>query len=177
MNVQVGPIHEPGDGAQDPLRTASISQGFEELVRSHEDLLRSRAGRKPGGLHFDVVIVGSGYGGAIAAAELAGCVDNESGEKISVCVLERGSEYLTGMFPSRLADLPSHVRFSTPGSTRAQGRRTGIFDLRLGGDVNALVANGLGGGSLINAGVMATPDAKVFDVWPEEFHHEADRVG
>ncbi len=34
----------------------------------------------------------------------------------------------------------------------------GLFDLRLGDDVNVLVANGLGGGSLINAGVMLEPD-------------------
>ena len=38
---------------------------------------------------FDAVIVGSGYGGAMAAAELAGRRDAK-GHPLRVCVLERG---------------------------------------------------------------------------------------
>ena len=50
------------------------------------------------------------------------------------------------------------------------GSRTGLFDFRLGSDIHVLVGCGLGGGSLINAGVALRPDARVFadPAWPEE---------
>ena len=48
---------------------------------------------------FDVIIVGSGYGGSMALHELAGYGrDNES---LRIALLERGNEYLPGAFPSR----------------------------------------------------------------------------
>ncbi|MES2019588.1 MAG: alkaline phosphatase D family protein [Pseudomonadota bacterium] len=106
-------------------------------------------------IDFDVLIVGSGYGGAVAAAGLAGC--GERGSVVRVCVLERGKEYLPGSFPGRMSDLAGHVRYSTPNGAAPTGEREGLFDVRVGGDVSALVANGLGGGSLINAGVMVRP--------------------
>jgi choline dehydrogenase-like flavoprotein len=50
--------------------------------------------------------------------------------------------------------------------------REGLFDLRIGRHVSALLANGLGGGSLINAGVLVEPDADVFKKnWPQDFAH------
>ena len=108
-----------------------------------------------------MVIVGSGYGASVAAQQLAGMTTktaNGGSRSISVCVLERGAEYLPGMFPSALADMPAHVRSSEQASGRVMGKREGLFDIRLGADVSALVANGLGGGSLINAGVLLEPD-------------------
>src|SRR6188508_2024683 len=50
------------------------------------------------------------------------------------------------------------------------GLRTGLFDFRLGADIHVLVGCGLGGGSLINAGVALKPDPRVFSdaVWPDE---------
>jgi choline dehydrogenase-like flavoprotein len=139
-------------------KTAWLSRGFEELLRELE---------KPQlrGYVFDVIVVGSGYGGAIAAAELAGCTDAD-GRRVSVCVLERGREYLSGMFPSRFAEVPLHVRFSTERTPAPRGRREGLFDIRLGADVSAILANGLGGGSLINAGVMERPDPAALRGWP-----------
>ena len=49
------------------------------------------------------------------------------------------------------------------------GSRTGLYDFRLGTDIHVLVGCGLGGGSLINAGVGLRPDARVFadQAWPE----------
>jgi choline dehydrogenase-like flavoprotein len=46
-----------------------------------------------------------------------------------------------------------------------------LFDLRIGKDVSALLGNGLGGGSLINAGVLAHPDPGVLrrSPWPAQF--------
>ena len=107
--------------------------------------------------HFDVVIVGSGYGGAVAAAELS------SRTGLRICVLERGQEYLPGMFPSRLAELPGHLRFSTVGNPKPRGNVEGLFDLRMGEGAGALVANGLGGGSLINGAVMEKPKFGTFN--------------
>jgi cholesterol oxidase len=133
-----------------PRATAWLSEGLECLVQ--------RIGPEPSraGTDFDVVVVGSGYGGAIAASSLAGRGGTD-GRVTSVCVLERGKEYLPGAFPSRMADLAGHVRFSTEGTIGPRGAREGLFDVRIGSDVSALVANGLGGGSLINAGVMVEP--------------------
>src|SRR5205085_1247426 len=51
----------------------------------------------------------------------------------------------------------------------------GLFDLRVGGDVNVVLANGLGGGSLINAGVMAAPLPEVLQHprWPDGIRQDA----
>src|SRR4051812_1869339 len=73
---------------------------------------------------IDVLIVGSGYGGAMAAAELAGReVLEKNGERraIRVCVLERGREYAPGMFPSSLQELPPHVRIHRGGQDQVLG--------------------------------------------------------
>jgi cholesterol oxidase len=109
---------------------------------------------------YDVVVVGSGYGGGVAASRLA-----RAGQR--VCVIERGKEFLTGEFPSRLPELRRELQLN--GGTMRSGSRTGLFDFRLGTDIHVLVGCGLGGGSLINAGVGLRPDARVFadNAWPE----------
>ena len=163
-NADSEAVRKEGDAAP----TAWISRGFEELVARRD---REPA---PDTVDCDVLIVGSGYGGAIAAARLAGTKD-ASGRKQSVFVLERGREYLPGMFPPRMSDLAGHVRFSADGAGCARGEREGLFDVRIGVDVGAVVANGLGGGSLINAGVMAKPGEEVFKrrAWPKQIRDES----
>lgn len=147
---------EPGDPKIG--KTAWLSQGLEELLHELEHTARDSPPV------FDVLIVGSGYGGAVAAAELAGC--SQAGARVSVCVLERGREYLPGMFPARMAELPVHVRFTAAGSGRPRGRLDGLFDVRVGPDVNAILGSGLGGGSLVNAGIMARPNPDAYRSWP-----------
>ena len=129
------------------------------LSRDFSDLIRKQKQNKE---IYDIVIVGSGYGGAMAAAKLAGA-KNKEGQPISICVLERGKEYLPGSFPSQMAELPGHVRFTGPDAKEPTGNGDGLFDVRIGEDVCALLANGLGGGSLINAAVMAEPAWGTFD--------------
>jgi cholesterol oxidase len=140
-----------------------LAQGLEVLL---EEI--ARAPGSEGEPHFDIVIIGSGYGGAIAASRLAG-TKNDAGAPLRIAVLERGKEYLPGMFPSGLSTLAGHARFTNPWGKEPVGRREGLFDIRMGADINALVANGLGGGSLINAGVMEKPTPEVFDQrWPTQ---------
>lgn len=147
-----------------------LSQGAEELVRQCAE----SAG---GDFDCDVLIVGSGYGGAVAAARLAGRSvrdPDESVRKARVWLLERGLEHLPGQFPSRFSELAGHIRFSTPDAPAPRGRPEGLFDLRLGTDVSVLLGNGLGGGSLINASVMERPAESVFDEgWPQDIAHDA----
>jgi cholesterol oxidase len=142
------------------LKRPGLSHGAEVLVR----LLEEGANKS---FDCDVLIVGSGYGGAVAAARLAGSTVKGNGEKARVWLLERGREYAPGHFPSRFSELPGHVRFNTQKGGPTRGRAEGLFDLRIGGDVSALLGNGLGGGSLINAGVMEPPDEDAFaSGWP-----------
>jgi cholesterol oxidase len=108
----------------------------------------------------DVLIIGSGYGGSFAARELAGAGD--------VWVVERGREYALGEFPEDIGSLPGNIRFSRRSKPEITGRPDSLFDLRLFDDLAVLLANGLGGGSLINAGVALKPDPETLRAagWP-----------
>ena len=110
--------------------------------------------------HYDAVVVGSGYGGGVAASRLA-----RAGRRVAV--LERGRELLTGEFPGRFPDLRNELQVT--GRRVRMGAATGLYDVRLGEDMHVLVGCGLGGGSLINAGVALRPDPRMFrdPVWPQ----------
>ena len=110
--------------------------------------------------HYDVVVVGSGYGGGVSASRLA-----RAGKRVAV--LERGREFVTGEFPTRFPDLRDEMQVHRQ-ALAAWARRPALYDVRLGDDMHVLVGCGLGGGSLINAGVALRPDrARVRDpVWP-----------
>ena len=109
--------------------------------------------------HYDVAVVGSGYGAGVAAARLA-----SAGR--SVCVLERGREIAVGEFPARLSDMQREMQVSS--SAGRIGDRAGLFDVRLGRDVHVAMGCGLGGTSLINANVCLEADPRVFEdpCWP-----------
>ena len=47
---------------------------------------------------YDVVIIGSGFGGSIPAMRLARA-QQAAGKPVSVCVLEKGKRYNLGEFP------------------------------------------------------------------------------
>ncbi|MDR7305430.1 alkaline phosphatase D family protein [Rhodoferax saidenbachensis] len=134
-----------------------LSHGVEQLIASCAD-----EGYAP-----DVLVVGSGYGGSVAALRFA-----ERGQ--SVAVLERGNEYVAGEFPTDFGQFGGFVRAEVGGDLDRQkgpaaiGYEDALFDFRLGTRATALVGNGLGGGSLINAAVALRPDARVFQqaAWP-----------
>jgi cholesterol oxidase len=103
---------------------------------------------------YDVVVVGSGFGGGIAACRLA-----EAGKR--VCVLERGRRFGPGDFPDR----PEQAPFAL---WHPKLNPNGLFDLRLMRDLSVLTAAGVGGGSLIYANVQLNAPAEVFtEGWPE----------
>jgi cholesterol oxidase len=108
---------------------------------------------------YDVIIIGSGYGGGVSAARLA-----RAGKRVAV--IERGREVRTGEFPSRFPELRNEMRVT--GKKMSGGSPTGLYDVRLGDDMHVLVGSGLGGGSLVNAAVALRPDERVFQdpVWP-----------
>ena len=114
---------------------------------------------------YDVVIVGSGYGGGVAASRLS-----RAGKRVAV--LERGREVETGGFPSKFPELRAEMRVT--GKRMSTGSETALFDVRLGDDIHVLVGRGLGGGSLVNAGVSLRPDARVFadPVWPGQIRQD-----
>lgn len=116
----------------------------------------------------DVLVVGTGYGGSFAAEALAG-------PDTRVWVLERGREYRPGDFPSDIGSLPGHVRIQTGVDTQGMGNRDGLLDFRHHDQVSVLVANGLGGGSLINAGVALKPDESLCldERWPAHYRLDA----
>jgi cholesterol oxidase len=103
---------------------------------------------------YDVVVVGSGFGGGIAACRLA-----EAGR--SVCVLERGRRFAPGDFPDRPEQAPSAL-------WHEKSNPDGLLDVRLMRDVTVITAAGVGGGSLVYANVQLRAPADVFDQgWPE----------
>ncbi|MBY0467202.1 MAG: GMC family oxidoreductase N-terminal domain-containing protein, partial [Burkholderiales bacterium] len=114
------------------------------------------------GRHFDVLIVGSGYGGSVAAALLAGQTHPATGHECRIGLLERGKAYQPGEFPSQFGQLPAHTRLANGNHGTVGGKADGLFDVHTGNDVVALVANGVGGGSLINAGVLLEPALEDF---------------
>lgn len=133
------------------------------LSDNAETLLACKAQATAQGRRPQVLVVGSGYGGAVAAQRFA-----EAGQ--SVWLLERGHEYLAGDFPQDTSEAPGHVRFERAGAqgVQATGYEAGLFDFRMGEGGATLLGNGLGGGSLINAAVAMQPELRVFDrpEWP-----------
>ena len=105
--------------------------------------------------HYDAVVIGSGFGGAVAAYHLAA----DSG--LSVLLLERGMPYPPGSF----ARTPRQMRraFWDPD----EGVH-GLFEVWSFSKVRALVASGLGGGSLIYANVLLRKPPETFEAGPPD---------
>jgi cholesterol oxidase len=119
---------------------------------------------------FDAVVVGSGFGGSVVADRLA-----EGG--LSVCLLERGKRYPPGSFPRS----PRQVARNFWDPSRGLH---GMFDVWTFRGLEAVVASGVGGGSLIYANVLLRKDPSWFvhergEDWPvtyEELEEHYERV-
>lgn len=110
---------------------------------------------------YDVVVVGSGYGGGIAASRMARAGRN-------TCVLERGKELHPSEYPDMQLEALEHVQIDAPQGHI--GSRTSLYDVRVNDHMNVFLGCGLGGTSLVNANVALKADLRVFDDprWPEE---------
>ena len=107
---------------------------------------------------YDVVVIGSGYGGAISAARIA--TAHWPTTKPTICLLERGKEWLPSQFPDKLTDALGE-RYDP------KDNPLGLFKFNGGTDIVSFQGSGLGGTSLLNANVAYYPEDEVFDKnWP-----------
>jgi hypothetical protein len=117
---------------------------------------KSTAGKFSSPIHsikpsYDVIVIGSGYGGGVAASRMA-----RAQPKQSVCVLESGEErwpedlgYWYGGFPSSALHVLAELRVTGHLCSRffkpwpiAFGKANGLYKWIRGRDSNAFVANG-----------------------------------
>ncbi|WP_209331840.1 GMC family oxidoreductase N-terminal domain-containing protein [Lunatimonas salinarum] len=126
--------------------------------------------------NYEVVVIGSGYGGSIAASRM-------SRAGLNVCLLEKGKEFLPGDFPSTLLESGKEMNFIRGKSESLD--RNGLYEFTMGNGINVFKGCGLGGTSLVNANVSIKPDPRVMvqEEWPaairaniESFHEGMDRA-
>lgn len=118
---------------------------------------------------YDVVVVGSGYGGGIAASRLA-----RAGR--TVCVLERGKEFQPGEYPDTPVEALSEMQVDLPHARL--GKRNALYDFRVNEDINVFQGCGLGGTSLVNANVALRVEPRVFEDarWPAALREDSEGI-
>jgi len=113
---------------------------------------------------YDVVIIGSGYGGSIAASRF-------SRAGLKVCLLEKGKEFQPGEYPVTLMEAEAEMQLNTDIS---KADKNGLYDIHVGQGISVFKGCGLGGTSQVNAGVAIKPEDRVFldDRWPSAIRND-----
>lgn len=124
---------------------------------------------------IDTLIVGSGYGAAMAALALS---EKNTDKKERIVVLERGDEYLPEDFPRSVEDIfpnvgirgkrPEELTAVDISEDKTKNRLRELWDVRYGDGAITITGSGLGGTSLVNASVVLRPEKHVFNNWPLE---------
>jgi cholesterol oxidase len=119
--------------------------------------------------HYEVLVVGSGYGGGISASRLA-----RAGRQ--VCLLERGKEFRPGEYPDTEPEALQEMQSDFPAGH--VGSRDGLYDFRVNKDINVFLGCGLGGTSLVNANVVLRAEPRVLDdpCWPQEIRDDLNTL-
>ena len=108
---------------------------------------------------YDAVVIGSGFGGAVAGCRLAQA-------RLNVAILERGRRYRARRVPARLGRPQQRLALAAIGQ--------GLFDVRPFGEMTIVQGAGWGGGSLIYANVHLRPPADLFQRgWPAGYSRAA----
>lgn len=117
---------------------------------------------------YDAIVIGSGYGGGVAASRLA-----RAGR--AVCVLERGREYVEGDFPETALEAAGAMQINNR-LGRMKGDESDLFDVHIDREISVLRGCGLGGTSLINANVVLRAEPRVFHDprWPAALRADID---
>nr|XP_027067681.1 uncharacterized protein LOC113693325 [Coffea arabica] len=130
---------------------------------------------------YDAVVIGSGYGGSVAACRLA-----MGG--LRVCLLEKGRKWEAQDFPTDTSQMLSAVRMEHRTFGVSFGPKDSLYQLQLfhswacstrvqvcrHDDSVAAMACGLGGGSLVNAGVVVPTPARTRrnPKWPKDWEKD-----
>ena len=132
-------------------------------------------------MNFDAVVIGTGFGGTIAATLLAK-------QKKNVLMLERGTWWVT---PEKLGKPPASAKSPIPewakttvppqpvqywprpdhkeglldlfAAVRHGGNPHGLYNYRIFDEADVLTANGVGGGSLIYSNVTLRPNKDILN--------------
>ena len=108
---------------------------------------------------LEALVIGSGFGGSVMACRLAARWPGQ------VMLLERGRRYPKGSFARDPHDFANN--FWSAERRQHGEKRNGLFDIRHFPRMDAVLAAGYGGGSLIYANVFKPPPAWVFqNGWP-----------
>ena len=118
---------------------------------------------------YEVVVIGSGYGGAIAASRMA-----RAGRQ--VCLLEKGKEFVAGEFPVSLTQAAGEMQVHK--GSKIIGDDNGLYEFVVGKDITVFKGCGLGGTSLVNANVSIEAEERVFDdeIWPATLRNNMDTL-
>jgi len=95
--------------------------------------------------HYDVIVIGSGYGGSIVASRIARANKR-------VCLLEKGKELLPGQYPNTAQSFYNNIQLQLPDGS-IYGPKNNLYSFSYYPNIIIWRGCGLGGTSLINSNV------------------------